>query len=552
MKENAYLIRGAFYLVLLIGTCLIPVTLAQRKTWCTPANIITVTNLNDSGPGSLRQALADANDGDTIEFAVTGTIQLTSVELAINNSIIISGPGADSLAVFSNTFRIFHVLPGLTVTIAGLAIRGGFVQFDFGGGILNDHATLTLTNCAVDVNEAFGGGGIYNDGAGGSAALTIVDSTVTANRATGGIVGFGGGGIYNDGSLTIINSTISGNFADSGFPYNLGIGGGIFSQSGTLTITNSTIAGNFAGNRGGGISSCATLAITDSTVSGNGAGGGKNNWPGSGGGIEACGTVTISNSTISGNSVSGRDFEEPGFGGGIYAVGTVTISNSTLSDNLVFNYGNGGCIWNGETVEIEHTILNGGQPDNIFSSFGTVTSKGYNLSSDDGGGYLNGPGDQINTDPMLGPLQDNGGPTLTHALLPGSPAIDAGDPSFTPPPFYDQRGPGFDRVANSRIDSGSFEVQATPTPTPTPTAGPITLRARKKRIEGINTVRLQWRGTTSTNVDVYRNNVLIVTTLNDGQYDDSTGDTGRAQYVYRVCEAGTPTCSNDVTVHFPP
>ena len=72
---------------------------------------------------------------------------------------------------------------------------------------------------------------------------------------------------------------------------------------------------------------------------------------------------------------------------------------------------------------------------------------------------MTGPGDQINTDPLLGPLQDNGGPTFTHALLPGSPAIDTGDPNFTPPPFYDQRGPGFDRIANGRIDVGSFEVQ---------------------------------------------------------------------------------------------
>src|SRR5206468_11718407 len=77
-----------------------------------------------------------------------------------------------------------------------------------------------------------------------------------------------------------------------------------------------------------------------------------------------------------------------------------------------------------------------------------------------------------NTDPMLGPLQDNGGPTFTNALLPDSPAINAGDPSFTPPPFFDQRGPGFDRVASGRIDIGSFEVQG-PTPTPTPTASPI-------------------------------------------------------------------------------
>ena len=72
---------------------------------------------------------------------------------------------------------------------------------------------------------------------------------------------------------------------------------------------------------------------------------------------------------------------------------------------------------------------------------------------------LNGPGDQINTDPLLGPLQNNGGPTFTHELLQGSPAIDAGDPNFTPPPYYDQRGPGFSRVRNDRIDVGSFEVQ---------------------------------------------------------------------------------------------
>src|SRR5206468_8530203 len=96
--------------------------------------------------------------------------------------------------------------------------------------------------------------------------------------------------------------------------------------------------------------------------------------------------------------------------------------------------------------------------------------RGYNLSSDDGGGYLNGPGDQINTDPLLGPLQDNGGSTFTHALLRGSPAIYAGDPSFTPPPFYDQRDSPFVRVFNGSIDIGSFEAQGRhPTPHPRPT-----------------------------------------------------------------------------------
>jgi hypothetical protein len=116
-----------------------------------------------------------------------------------------------------------------------------------------------------------------------------------------------------------------------------------------------------------------------------------------------------------------------------------------------------------------------------LNSGGTVTSHGYNLSSDDAGAYLTGPGDQINTDPLLGPLQDNGGPTLTHALLQDSPAIDTGDPNFTPPPFFDQRAVGFDRVVNSRIDEGSFEVQGpTPTGTRTPTASACSTQPRPR------------------------------------------------------------------------
>ena len=112
----------------------------------------------------------------------------------------------------------------------------------------------------------------------------------------------------------------------------------------------------------------------------------------------------------------------------------------------------------------------------IFNASGMIDSFGYNLSSDDDSGFLTAIGDQINTDPMLGPLQDNGGPTFTHTLLSGSPAIDAGDPSFdpysfSPPLLEDQRGAGFPRVVNDRIDIGAFEVpQPAPTPTPTPTS----------------------------------------------------------------------------------
>jgi hypothetical protein len=118
--------RRAFYLVLLIGICLIQFALAQRTTWRAPANIITVMNTNDSGLGSLRQALADANDGDTIDFAVTGIIGLTSGELSVTKNVTISGPGAENLSVNGNAkSTAFHVAPGETVTISGLTIING-------------------------------------------------------------------------------------------------------------------------------------------------------------------------------------------------------------------------------------------------------------------------------------------------------------------------------------------------------------------------------------------------------------------------------------------
>ena len=370
------------------------------------AATITVTNTNDSGAGSVRQALADVNNGDTITFAVTGTIGLTTDELLVDKSITISGPGADNLAVNGNaTYRVFYIAPGNTVTISGLTITNGRATAGYpdnvGAGIDNEFASLSVINCTVSGNIAsYGGAGIFNDGAG------------IFNKGTD----------QDEGALAVLqvsNSTIS---ANSG-----GYGGGImnYEQVGSvmLTLSNSTISGNSA-QQGGGIANF--------------------NEGGSA-------TVEISNTTFSGNSAQQ--------GGGIW------------------NYTN---IAGGDaTVVLASTILKAGATGgNIYNESSTVTSLGYNLSGDNGGGYLTGPGDHINTDPMLGPLQNNGGLTFTHALLPGSPAIDAGNPNFTPPPFYDQRGPGFWRVRNGRIDIGSFEVQngpavtPTPSPTPTPTVTP--------------------------------------------------------------------------------
>ena len=388
----------------------------------------------------------------------------------------------------------------------------------------NDSGPGSLRQALADANN---GDTIDATGVSGAITLTsgqlLVDKSVTINgagaeslavdgNATSSVFQIGSGKTVTISDLTIRNG--EGNF-----------GGGILNGGGaTLTITDSTLSGNIGGF-GGGIFNTGTLAIVNCTVSGNAAS--------EGAGIYNGATSTITNSTLSGNAA-------PGAGGGCVNLGTLQIANSTLSDN---SSGLGGGVFNIGTLQIGNTILNTGDSGaNISNSGGTVTSLGYNLSSDDGGGFLTGPGDQINTDPMLGPLQDNGGPTFTHALLPASPAIDTGDPNFTPPPFFDQRGPGFDRVVNGRIDIGSFEVQ-------TQTVA-IQLQASGRKVGGINTVRLTWSGATSTNIDVYRNGVLIVTTANDGSYTDSTGDTGRARYTYRVCEAGTLTCSNDARVRF--
>jgi hypothetical protein len=420
---------------------------------------ITVTNTNDSGLGSLRQALADANDGDTIDFAVTGTIGLTTGELLVDKSVTISGPGAAILVVDGNlTSRVFHVNPGKSASISGLTVTNGSVASGNGGGILNDHATLTILNSTVSGNYVYSaGGGIYNDASnGGSATLTVVNSTVDGNGAGHDDIPFGGGeggGIYNDsGTVMITNSVVSNNYAGvDGKNFPVGTGGGI-SNYGTLTITDSAITSNQVYLTGGGIQNGGTLTITNSTVSGNRAISQHDGQPwGHGGGIS--GAVTLTNSTVSGNgaSLSGGGLE----GGGV-------IKNCTISGN-----GNGGISTGG--MEIGNTILNNNSGANID---GTATSLGYNISTDDGGGNLTGPGDQINTDPLLGPLQDNGGPTQTHALLPGSPAINAGDPNFIPPPDYDQRGTPFVRVFNGRIDIGSFEVQPPRRPSPTPRPRP--------------------------------------------------------------------------------
>ena len=418
----------------------IAVLLLAATTMSAHGATITVTNTNDSGPGSLRQALMIASDGDTINFAVTGTIRLTSGGLLIAKNLTILGPGAGQLSIDGNqnTECLFYRAPGKTIAISGLTITNG------AAGICNSGGTLTVSNCVVSGNHP----GLVNESHHGPAITTNAGSVLT--RKSGGQRPEGGGG---SDSLTITNVIVR----DNSGP---GLSNVTMSDNGAITtILNSTLSGNYADPSslsGGAISTSgfegdAEVTVTNSTISGNSAP------QGGGGGIASdYSAVTVVNSTISGNSA---------YSGGGISASYLMIVNSTVSGNSAATCG-GVC---GGTVEIGNTILNANAAGNID---GTVTSHGYNLSSDDAGGLLNGPGDQINTDPLLGPLQDNGGPTFTHALLPGSPAIDAGDPNFIPPPFNDQRGCPFDRVFNGRIDIGSFETQPPRRPCPTPRSRP--------------------------------------------------------------------------------
>jgi predicted outer membrane repeat protein len=431
------------------------------------AATITVTNTNDSGAGSLRQALAVAHDGDRITFAVSGTITLTSGALVVTKSVTISGPGADQLSIAGVQGQSVFFVAAIA-TISGLTVRNGQDGIDNVGiltvrncvisgnssdGISNGTASLTVVNSNVSDND---GTGIFNTAGELEAVTATILSTTVSGNSQGGIIT---SAFFGGGTVTVTDSTISSNSTFGG----ISNGPGAIS----LTVANSTISDNSSLDNGGGIFSDSGVSIVNSTISGNAGT--------SGGGIYCLGSqgedLSIVNSTISGNSAGTS-------GGGIYNFLSLLVANSTISGNSA---GSGGGIYNDgdDLVEISSTILNAGALGaNIFNNGSTVTSDGYNLSSDDGGGYLTGPGDQINTDPLLGPLQNNGGPTLTHALLPGSPAIDAGDPNFRPPPFNDQRGCPFVRVFNDRLDIGSFETQPprrpclTPRPRPTPPPRP--------------------------------------------------------------------------------
>ena len=475
---------------------------------------ITVTSGNDSGPGTLRQAIADALPGDTILLNVFGEITITSDSLAIEKDLTVQGPGAAQLAVRRSSdvsFTIFTVAAGHTVVISGLTITGGGGDgASIIGGAIRNSGTLTLVDCAIVFNGALNGGGIANLGG----TLTLTHTTLSDNRA--GILG-NGGGIYNQsGTVTLINSTVARSFTGQ-------YGGGIFNVSGILLLTDSTVSDNISSNHSGGIRNefgtatlnhsivsgnttliphgeaggisnlLGTMVLTNSAVSGNSApigfAGGILNWgtmtlegstvsgnsagPYGGGIFNGNGIMTLINSTVSGNSVGVE-------GGGIANNSTLTLIQSTISGNSA-DFRGGGVIFNQASVlEIKGSLIaDNPVGGNCLSLSGVGISHGYNLSDDATcSDFLVATGDLNNTPAGLDPggLQNNGGPTQTVALLPGGAAVDAipvsncTNVAGDEPVATDQRG--VSRPQGPACDIGAYELSLNSPPVITAVEGP--------------------------------------------------------------------------------
>jgi hypothetical protein len=396
----------------------------------------------------------------------------------------------------SNASRVFQVAAGTDVALAHLSITHGNPGPSAGGGGIWNSGMLSVNDSAFSSNSASRGGGIFNTGtlsvtsstfrsntslpggAGGGGidnsdgTVAVNDCLFTSNSASGGgainnspgtltmarstLISNSGGGIANGGTLTVTDSTLAANSArtGAGLVNRLGtatvsnstlisnscsdVGGGIDDYEGTLTVSHSTLSANFADHGGGGIAgSDSLLTVTDSTLDSNSAGDGGALWYLHS--IFRPATLTVSNSTLSGNSASGDS------GGGLYihpaSVGGIRLRNSIIAGNQAVY---GPDIWGRVETDASYNLV--GVGDSWLS------------------GIENGVhGNQVGTtsnplDALLAPLGYYGGPTPTFALLPGSRALEAGDPAATDP--TDQRG--LLRVVGGNLDIGAFQSQTDP------------------------------------------------------------------------------------------
>jgi len=375
-----------------------------------------VTNNSNAGPGSLRQAVIDACPGSTITFANS-----------VASPISLSGG---------------QIIIDKNLTIQGPGVNLLTVQNTESSSAksrvfyINSSVTATISDLTIsggNIIFANPGGGICNFG-----NLTVNNSTISNNSTNDG-----GGGIYSAGTLMVVNTSVSGNYANAG-----GTGGGILIDSGTATISNSTITGNDAIGQGGGIRNNGTLTVINSTIFGNGG-----TLVSTGGGIYNGGTLTVSSTTISGNSAFVA-------GGGIYNSNPVSPGSLTKLGNSI-------------------VALNTAQygPD-IFGS-GELILTHNDLIGTSSAFVLASPTNLIGLNPMLGPLQNNGGPTKTMALNTASPAINAAasiDSYLGYTLMTDQRG--LARPNLGSYDIGAFELQciSNPVVVNNSDAGPGSLR----------------------------------------------------------------------------
>jgi predicted outer membrane repeat protein len=407
------------------------------------AATFTVTNTNDAGPGSLRQAVNDANvaaGADEIVFRLVppATIGLLDPLPPITEPLTITGLGADKLTIrrdpgATSDFRIFDIaasaVPAVTITGMTLASAG---------------------------NPSLPGGAIRAQG--GGLTVTVADAAISGNNASTG----GGISVGNLTSLTVRRTLIDGNTAG-------GQGGGIYVTPGSpLVLEDSAVSGNVAGQAGGGLYGFVPgpVIIRGTTISGN-----VSPW---GGGVSFAiyysPPIVIENATISGNqTVTG--------GGGINllqlvqpdgegtAGSVITITHSTINQNTATGtFGAGGLLAAQFITTLRNTIVSGNTHANAPDIAGSAKVNFCAVGSPLGWFAESGSGNNLpfGTDLQLGPLQDNGGPTLTHQPGPNAPPVNAGDPAFVPPPDFDQRGPGFPRVVGDVIDIGSVERNPEP------------------------------------------------------------------------------------------
>jgi hypothetical protein len=445
------------------------------------AATLTVLNLADSGPGSLRQAIADATPGDTINFAtnVTGTITLTAGELLVNKSLTIAGPGSGVLAVSGNNVsRVFHLTNTMaTVAIHGLTIaNGSAVAVDTnstgGGAGINNRSALTVSGCvftnnrvaAAVTNSYAAGGGILSRG-----PLTIQSSRFISNTVSGSgaaQTAYGGAISVVFSNFTISQCVFLGNSTDSpqpGYPD----GGGAIISSDSGTIQTSTFLGNRSERYGGAILyfprfGSNLLAMHNCTFASNSAadGGAINRFQG---------TCSLDSCTVFGNAATIR-------GGGLSS-GAIIVRNSIIAGNTAGSDAGGHDVF-GNVVSYGHNL--------VGKTNGTTGLFGLPLSHDQVGSATSP------LDPLLGPLQDNGGPTLTMLPQSGSPAIDRGHGDGL---TTDQRGclrpvdkPGITNAsAGDGSDIGAVEVQSAEPPNAIPASLVSWWRAENNLLDTVGT-----------------------------------------------------------------